>query len=119
MGEGYKLVNNTKKEKISFLHLPVNTKKEISGHPVSAALVSWYLVQNQGDSIQFVSDTYDDWPFESGSKDEMHQYKDVTDEIINDLTNVGILRDDGIAWQDEDEPESVYIRALKNIWIEQ
>jgi len=51
MSIGYELINQTKKEKISFYHLPVNTKKEIAGNPVSASIVSWYILDNQGDEI--------------------------------------------------------------------
>jgi hypothetical protein len=116
MGAGFELVNNTKKEKISFLHLPVNTKREITGNPVSSAIVSWYLFKNQGDEIQFVSNTYEDWPFTSGNKSDLQNYKDKTDSIIIELIENKIIQDNGIAWKDKDEPESVFIRDLSNIW---
>lgn len=118
MSVGYQLVNQSKKERIIFSHLPVSTRREIAGHPVSAALVSWYLLENQGDEIQFVSDTYDDWPFNSGCRDDVGSYPDRTDRLIESLIEAGLLRDDGIAWRDEDEPQTVFERDIRNIWFE-
>lgn len=117
MGVGYQLINQTKKEKLSFYHLPVNTMREIAGNPVSASLVAWYLLENQGDEIQFVSDTYDDWPFISGSRGDHLKYPDQTERLINKLIDVGILEDNGSDFQDEDDSESIYIRAITNIWL--
>ena len=73
MGVGYILVNQTKKQVIWFAKLPVNTMEEIAGNPASASIVTWYLFQNQGDAIQFVSDTYDEWPFSEGSREDLHE----------------------------------------------
>ena len=114
---GYILINQPKKEKISFYHLPVNTKNEIVGNPVSASIVSWYMLNNQGDQIQFVSDTYNDWPFSSGVRSDQEKYPDQTNVLIDKLINLGILKDKGIDWQDEDDPENVYIREIINIWL--
>jgi hypothetical protein len=92
--------------------------QELSGNPVSAAMVTWYMIKNQGDMIQFVSDTYGEWPFSEGEPTEMLQYKDVTDNLISELISNGILQDNDKEWVDEDEPDTVYIRAIKNIWME-
>ncbi len=117
MGIGFILVNQSKKETITFIHLPVNTKKEIAGNPVSAAIVSWYLFKNQGDQIQFVSDSNNDWPFKTGNKEHLSDYEDKTDSIISELIESGILIDNGISWSDEDEPSTVYIRDISNCWF--
>lgn len=37
---GFVLINVTKKEKITYLHLPVSTKREIAGNPVSSAITT-------------------------------------------------------------------------------
>ncbi len=119
MSTGYELINQTKKEKISFYHLPVSTINEISGNPVSASIVTWYMLNNQGDEIQFVSDTNNDWPFSSGIRGDQENYQDKTDSLITKLINMGILKDNGIAYQDEDDPKNVYIRAISNVWLNQ
>lgn len=119
MSAGYELVNQTKKEKISFFHLPVSTRNEIVGNPVSASIVSWYMLNNQGDNIQFVSDTYEDWPFLSGQRGDQKKYPDQTESLISKLINLGVLKDNGIAYQDEDAPENIYIREISHIWLNQ
>lgn len=111
MSTTFELVNNTKKEKLSFPHLPVSTQNEICGHPVSSAIVSWYLINNRSDEIRFVSE------FETSQKSEHLCYKEVTDEVISELIEVGIIKDEGFSWIDEDEPDTVYMRSLKNIWL--
>jgi hypothetical protein len=117
MGVGYQLVNPSKRELISFAHLSVSTRNEIVGNPVSAALATWYLFKNPGCNIEFVSDTYDDWPFTIGSRSEIPTYLDVTESLINELICEGILEDQGIAYADEQEPRSIYIRAIRNLWL--
>ncbi|WP_437569168.1 hypothetical protein [Sorangium sp. So ce542] len=117
MGVGYQLVNWSRRERISFAHLPVNTRREICGNPVSASIVAWYLATRQGDEVQFVPDQ-GEWPFPHGSFEEALTYIDVTDLVIQELIGAQILRDDGIEWADTDEPDAVYIRAIKNIWMD-
>ena len=68
MGIEFELVNQTKKELISFCHLNGSKKRELAGGSAQSALVTWYLLQNQGDEIQFVSDSDSDWPFSEGRK---------------------------------------------------
>lgn len=118
MGISYILVNQTKKEKIDFTHLPVSTLKEIAGNPASSAIVAWYLANNQGDDIQFVSGTYDDWPFKSGKRNDDLNYPDKTEELIATLIDEGILKDVGIRYKDEDDPENIYIREIINVWLD-
>lgn len=116
MGVGYTLVNQTKKEKISFLHIPAKTARELAGNPTSAAMIVWYMLENRGDNIAFVSDTYDDWPF-PGDYKQLSGYVEMTDKVVDSLIAAEILVDEGIAWADEDEPDKIYIRALRNKWM--
>lgn len=115
MGIGYLLVNQTKKEKVLFAHIPANTKRELAGYPISAAITTWYLLEHIGDNIAFISDTYEDWPFKSGSPNDLACYREVTDEVILSLIKAEILRDDGKEVFDVSEPD-VYVRKLSNIW---
>ena len=112
MPVGYSLVNYSKKEKIIFLHLPVNTMNEIMENDASNLIVRFYKQQNAGDEIDFVSDTYNDWPFSGGDKSEIKTYKEITEEIVSALLRKGLIVDLGIEYQDEDEPDNIYIRNL-------
>lgn len=116
MGVEYILVNETKKEMISFTHLNGCKMRELAGNAAQSAIVTWYLLNNQGDQIQFVSDSYDDWPFASGSRDFAWTYPDKTEEIINILIEKEILKDNGMLHVDEEEPEEVYTRNIVNVW---
>jgi len=116
MGIEYTLVNQTKKECVSFTHLNGSKMLELAGNSAQSAIVTWYLLNNQGDDIQFVSDTYDDWPFQSGSKNDLFFYLDKTDDLINILIQKGILKDSGNLYVDEDQPDNVYIRDIVNVW---
>jgi hypothetical protein len=119
MGVGYTLVNYSKKEIIRFSHIPGSTAHELAGNPVSAAMTTWYLLQHPGDQIAFVSDTYGEWPFPEGTYNELSAYDEMTDVVVNALITEGILSDEGILWADEDEPERVFIRALRNSWMDE
>lgn len=115
MGVQYNLVNETKKEVITFRHLMGAKARELAGGPVESAIVTWYLVQNQGDDIQFVSDTYGEWPFDTQRR-SLESYTKKTDDVIDELRREGILEDRGMLYVDEDEPDSVYVRDIVNIW---
>ncbi len=118
MGVGYVLVNTTKREYISFSHLGSNTKRELTGDAVTAAITSWYLLEHPGDNIAFASDSEDGWrgwPFKSGSWDDLRKYREVTDEVVEALIKAEILQDEGKDIFDATEPE-VYVRLLRNIW---
>lgn len=56
MSVGYWLINKTKKEKITFFHLPASSERELTGNPVTAAITTWYLIKNSGDEIGFIPD---------------------------------------------------------------
>jgi hypothetical protein len=114
MSVGYILVNATRREQIAFRHLPASTKREIAGHP-AAAVVAWYLLEHPGDAIAFVNDHDDVWPFAIGTFGDLSDYADMTDQVVADLIAAGILRDDGMRYVDEDDPD-VFIRDLTNIW---
>jgi hypothetical protein len=112
----YILVNQSKKEMISFTHLNGAKPRELAGNSAQSAIVTWYLLTNQGDQIQLVSDSEDDWPFFSGSKQEAWLYPDKTDEIIDALISQGVLSDFGNLYTDKDEPDTVFIRDIKSAW---
>ena len=63
-----------------------------------------------------MSDTRGEWPFPTGNADDLTEYTEVTDRVVTGLIGAEILRDDGIAWADPEEPETVYEKALTNIW---
>jgi hypothetical protein len=112
MTVGYSLVNNSKKEIIIFLHLPVNTMDEILSNDVAKLIISWYKERNAEDDIEFVSDTYDDWPFAIGKKSDIINYREITEEIVSILIKDGKIIDLGMDYIDEDEPDTVFIRKL-------
>lgn len=118
MGVGYVLVNHTRSEVITFAHLPASKARELAGNPVTAALTTWYLLHHPVDRVAFVSDTNVDWPFPTGSRGDLASYTDITDRVVAELVAVGILRDEGIAWADQAEPQTVYVRALRNVWMD-
>ena len=118
MSVGYILINQTKRQKVCFLHLPVNSKREIAGNPVGAAIVAWYLLENAGDRIAFVSDSAGEWPFDDGSRVESSHYPDMTDQVVDALIAARIVDDKGHAWFDEHKPDTVFIRDLRNIWMD-
>jgi hypothetical protein len=117
MGVGYTLVNQTKKEQIGFIHIPASKALELAGNPVSAAILAWYMLENLGDQISFVSDTYGDWPF-PGDRNQLSEYTDMTDIVVSALIDARILVENGIAYADKDEPDTIYLRALRNRWMD-
>lgn len=120
MSVGYYLINKTKKEQITFSHLPAETAKELTGNPVTSAITTWYMLKNLGDDISFIPDQCyeNEYPQEGASLKEISNYEDVTNLLIEDLIRLGILKDNGIEHFFEDEPE-VYIRRLENVWMDE
>jgi hypothetical protein len=118
MGIEYILVNETKKEMLSFAHLNGSKMRELVGNNAQSAIVTWYILNNQGDDIQFVSDTLDDWPFKTAKTQYIWKYKDKTHELIDILIEQKILKDNGFLYVDDDEPDLIYVRDIKNIWTE-
>ncbi len=116
MGTFYTLANVTKKETIDFKNLPAYKAMEITGTPAASAIVTWYLLQNRGDMIGFVALEDEDWPFPEGSRKELWDYAEVTELYLDQLFEAGILKDCGIQWQDEDNPEC-FTRDIRNAWV--
>ena len=110
MGTTYTLVNETKKECITYAHLPASGAREIAGCPAAASISTWYLLRNLGDTIRFVSDQD---PMRDPSS-----YDEVTDQMVDQLISEGTLRDDGYIYQDEDDPEAIFVKQYTNIWSE-
>ena len=117
MGVGYYLINHSKGEYLVFSHVGASTARELAGNPIAASISTWYLLNHPGDRIAFVSDTYADWPFPDGSRDDLHDYPDVTDTVVTSMVQAGMLEDHGKSWADEDEPDTVYRRDLVNVWM--
>ncbi|AGF55957.1 hypothetical protein [Clostridium saccharoperbutylacetonicum] len=120
MSVGYYLINKTKKEQITFSHLPAETARELTGNPVTSAITTWYMLKNLGDDISFIPDQYyeNESSLKEASLDEILGYNDMTNLIIEDLIGLRILKDNGIEHFFEDEPE-VYIRRLENVWMDE
>ena len=116
MGVGYILVNQTRRECVMFMHVNASKARELAGNPAAAAITTWYLLHHRGDAIAFVSDTYEEWPFSSGSYADLNTYSEVTDRVVDELIRAEILADHGKSYVDEDEPERVFIRDLRNVW---
>lgn len=117
MSVGYCLINKTKKEMISYLHLPANTARELIGNSVTSAITTWYLIKNSGDEIRFVPDQYYEEDLDNEiSWKEINTYTDMTNDIIDELIKMKIIIDCGIEIFDKDEPD-VFIRRLKNSWL--
>ncbi len=113
----YNLVNSTKREVIDFSHIPAATKRELAGNPVAAAIIAWYLLEHPGDQISFVSESDGDWPFSTGSANEISNYTSRTHQVVEQLIQAGILQDNGREVFDASEPD-VYMRKLQNIWMD-
>jgi len=116
MGVGYILINSTKKEAINFYHLPASKMKELAGNNVTSAIVTWYMLNNRGDNIRFIPDSFIDENFDI--TDNIDNYLDVTSTVIKELINEKIIRDDGFEFIDEDEPQNIYIKRFTNIWMD-
>ncbi len=117
MGVTYRLVNYTKKEQISFIHIGAFKARELAGNPASAAMTTWYLLQHLGDAISFVTYDFDDWPFPEGTQEDLNDYPNVEDQIVEQLIEQKILVDEGRGVYREDEPD-IYTRVLRNIWMD-
>ncbi len=112
MGVGYELVNHSRQERLTFTHMPANKALELSSHPATSAMTTWYLLTHLGDRISFVSDSYGEWPFPDGSREDLDHYRDVTHEVVDELIARRVLIDEGNDIFDEDEPD-VYVRRLR------
>lgn len=116
MGVGYFLVNTTKRERLLFAHIAVNTRWEIAGDPVASSMVAWYMLHNLGDVISFVPDDRSFWPFSSLTPEDLSSFREVTDEVLQGLMDRGLVVDLGREVFDPKEPE-VYVRKLAREWM--
>ena len=101
MGVGYKL----------------GTKlRELSGTVIASTIVTYYLLTNTGDRIGFINDT--EYRFvvcgQNYDSDYFTDFVDVTDKIIKELIEKGIIQDNGIIWIDKED--NLFNRDLTNIW---
>ena len=116
MGVTYSLVNHTKREYINFTNLGTWKMSEIASIPASSVLTTWYMLNNLGDEISFVTDCQGEWPFSSGTRADLSSYPDVTDPILDELLEQGILRDNGLLCEDYDLPDSSRIRDIRSTY---
>ena len=63
-----------------------------------------------------MSDTSSEWPFRAGSAEDLSTFVDVTATVVAALEREGILRDVDKIFVDEDDPQRVYVRDLRNVW---
>lgn len=115
MGVYYTLVNLTKREKIAFQNLPVAKACEIVGNPAASAIVTWYLMEHSGDHIGFIGDEIAS-PFDGVSFEDVSDYPDRTEQVLEVLIEQGILVDCGIEYQDDEDP-SIYSKDVRNTWM--
>jgi bifunctional DNA-binding transcriptional regulator/antitoxin component of YhaV-PrlF toxin-antitoxin module len=117
MGVGYILVNIDKKQQIGFYNIDTGTKlRELSGTVIASTIVTYYLSTNTGDRIGFINDT-DDGVVVCGQSYKWEFFKDfvdVTDQIVEELIEKEIIRDNGIIWIDKED--NLFYRDLINIW---
>jgi hypothetical protein len=117
MGVGYSLVNYTQREKMYYRNIPASTAWELTGNPVAASMTTYYLLKHRGDLIAFISDSEGEWPFPGGSRKDLKDYREVTDEVVQALIEAQVLVDEGREIFDEDDPD-VYVRRLRNIFLD-
>jgi len=115
MGATYILVNLDKEEQISFLHINASKMRELADVSASASITTWYLLNNRGDRITFLGDYENEYHLfgKTYHWSDFRDYKDVTDEIVEQLIKAEVLRDAGFLWVDEDD-SNTYVRDLRN-----
>lgn len=100
-----------------FARLPVSTKREIAGNPVSAAAVSGYLLEHAGDAVAFIRDASGHRPFASGSLDGLRGHAEAADAAVDALIANGILAEGERIVVDDGEPDTC-LRALSDIGMQ-
>jgi hypothetical protein len=111
------LWNSTKRERIAFEHVAASTPREVTGNPAAAAIVTWYLIQNAGDEISLLADGKVPPGLNCTYSDAL-KLPDRTEAVVSALIAEGILKDAGFQYQDEDEPDTVFVRDLRSVWME-
>ena len=108
MGECCELVNFTRHERVSGLHLGCATPHEWAWNPAASIVVAWYMLNHRGDDVRFVGDYQDD----EHSRRNTSGFEDVEDRVVADLIKRQILKDFGKRWQDDIDP-TLYTRDLR------
>jgi hypothetical protein len=111
------LWNSTKRERIAFEHVAATTPSEVAGNPAAAAIVTWYLLQNPGDQIALLTEG-DVPPALNCTYGEALKLPDCTEAVVAALISEGILKDEGFLFRDDDEPETIFVRDLRNVWLD-
>jgi hypothetical protein len=97
----------TKKERLSWSHLSINSKQEILHSPVGRALVTGYVLDNTGDSIVFVPELVElGWP-EGLDNKTLRSFSDVTEAQLEKLEKQGLLT--GRRKRIIDEEQNAYV----------
>jgi hypothetical protein len=115
MGETFHLVNLDKQESIQFSNIPAWKMSELAGSVAAASITTWYLLNNRGDRIAFLSDYEDEHQLfgQIYSPSAFYNYPDVTNVVVEQLLKAEILRDAGILWTDE-EDSNLFMRDLRS-----
>jgi hypothetical protein len=116
VGPAIVLWNATKQEHVSFHHVGASTKREVAGNPASAAIVTWYLLQNVSDQISLQPEC-DEREVPNPLYAEAVRHPDRLEQVVATLIDAGILRDDGFHFRDEEGPRA-YVRNLRNVWMD-
>ncbi len=117
MGMGYNLVNIDKKQRVGFYNINTGIKlRELSGTIIASTIVTYYLLTNTGDRIGFINDTEESFIVcgKNYKSDYFINFVDVTEKIIEELIEEGIVKDNGILWIDKEN--NLFNRDLINIW---
>jgi hypothetical protein len=117
MGETFHLVNLDKRESIQFSKIPAAKMRELAGSMAAASITTWYLLNNRGDRIAFLSEYESECHLfgQTYLSSTFDNYPDITDTVVEQLIKAEILRDAGVLWKDEDDSDLV-MRDLRNVW---
>jgi hypothetical protein len=116
MGETFHLVNLDKQESIQFSKIPAAKMRELAGS-IAASVTTWYLLNNRGDRIAFLSEYESEHHLfgQTYLSSAFDNYPDITETVVEQLIEAEILCDAGVLWRDQDESELV-MRDLRNVW---
>jgi hypothetical protein len=117
MGETFHLVNLDKQESILFSKIPAAKMRELAGSIAAASITTWYLLNNRGDRIAFLSEYESEYHLfgQTYLSSAFDNYPDITDAVVEQLISAGILHDAGVLWKDEDD-SNLIMRDLRNVW---
>lgn len=108
--EWFNLVNRSRKEYINYHHLGANSWRELSGSIAAAAITTWYMIKYRHDDVFFVSDYEDE-----EAQAETNTFREVTDEVINELIEERVLKEEERHVFDPEDADGYY-RRFRNIW---